>query len=564
MKIGILHTVGSPCGCAEAAEKGLKALGHQVIIASSEDIALMAEELSRGCDLIIDHTDTFRGRGLLRATVRLILEGHGARLVGSGAQACCLADNKIASKTCLGAAGIATPPGIVISSPDWTAPPWLTLPLVLKPAFEHMSRGVTVVGSIQEARVRAREMLDLFEQPIIAESYIQGKELAVSVLEGPEGLRVLPPLEWKLESGGNGFLTELGKLVEHSKERNDAVRATLSRDFLESLEGQVSMAFRALGLRDYARFDIKLTPGGTFYFLEANVTPSLEPLEALALSASWAGLDYPSLVKHMLSSALARYENFTVEGEATMTIELPTGPIKLLVPQGVHIPPPSTIRMAGLLDIQPGERVMELGCGTGILSIAAAKLGARHVVAVDIDTKALDITLYNARLNDVESQIEVRFGSWYEKAGDLAGMNKEEQWDAIIATPPQTPGSYHFGPRYGGPDGTHHLFRVINGARAFLNPQGGRLWLLAISLANPKSLLELLSRHFKSVAVVDQTERFFSPDEYESMAEGLFPYLLRLRSEGRADFCDLGDARHSFQNLFIRATMSEKDEKTDC
>ena len=111
MRIGVVHTIGSPCGCAEAVSTGLKALGHAVTIASSEEIEFRASELAADCDLVIDHTDTFRGRGLFRALVRLMLEGHGARLVGSGAQACFTADDKIASKACLASAGIITPIG---------------------------------------------------------------------------------------------------------------------------------------------------------------------------------------------------------------------------------------------------------------------------------------------------------------------------------------------------------------------------------------------------------------------------------------------------------------------
>jgi D-alanine-D-alanine ligase len=559
MRIGVVHTIGSPCGCAEAVSVGLKALGHKIILADSEEIEFRAPELARDCDLVIDHSDTFRGRGLFRTFVRLVLEGHGARLVGSGAQACFTADDKIASKACLAKAGITTPPGIVISSKQWKPPPWLRFPLVLKPAFEHMSRGVVVVATIREARSKAADMLDNFQQPIIAESYISGRELAVSVLEGPGGLEVLPPLEWKLGKQKHGFLTEAFKLAEPAEERQDAVRPAMSDDLLNQLNGHVRQAFRSLGLRDYARFDLRFSTGGTFYFLEANVTPSLEPLEALALSAQWAGLDYPSLVDRMLSAALDRYGNHTVVGETTMILELPTGPMELLVPKGVHTPPPSTIQLAGLLDIQPGERVVELGCGTGILSIAAAKLGAKHVVAVDIDTKALEATIHNARLNGVEKQIEARFGSWYETAGNEAATSgKREQYDAIIATPPQTPGSFPFGPRYGGPDGTKHLFAVIDGAQAFLAPQRGRLWLLAGSLANPKAVFMRMKERFKDVTIVHQTERPFSSDEYESIEKGLFEYLVDLRADGLADFQDLGGTRHVFHNFFIRASRAKK------
>jgi len=558
MHIGVVHTDGSPCGCAEAVAIGLKNLGHDVIIVNSEEIEFTAAELARKCDLVIDHTDTFRGRGLFRAFVRLMLEGHGARLVGSDAQACFTADDKIASKLCLDRAGIVTPPGIVIGSKQWRLPSWLRFPLVLKPAFEHMSRGVVVAETIREARSKATHMLKRFQQPILAESYISGRELAVSVLEGPHGLEIFPPLEWKLGEQRHGFLTEGFKLEEPAEERQDAVRAALSDKLMDQLENYVRQAFRALQLRDYARFDLKLSPGGTFYFLEANVTPSLEPLEAFALSAQWAGLDYPSLVDRMLSAALDRYGN-SKEGEATITLGFPTGPLELLIPQGVHAPPPSTIQLAELLDIQPGERVMELGCGTGVLSLVAAKLGAKRVVAVDINTIALEATVCNARLNSAEKQIETRFGSWYELLGNESKASKrKEQYDVIIATPPQTPGSYPFGPRYGGPDGTQHLFAVIDGAQAFLSKERGRLWLLAISLANPKAVFDRLKMRFHNVTLVRQTGRAFSADEYESIGKGLFQYLLQLRFHSVSEFEDIDDTRFMFYNYFIRASGPKK------
>jgi glutathione synthase/RimK-type ligase-like ATP-grasp enzyme len=113
MRIGIVHTLGSVCRCAESATKGLETLGHQSVLVNSEEIELRAYELGRECDLIIDHTDTFEGQGLCRALVRMLLENHGARIVGSDSRACLLADDKIAAKAKLAEAGISTPPGIV-------------------------------------------------------------------------------------------------------------------------------------------------------------------------------------------------------------------------------------------------------------------------------------------------------------------------------------------------------------------------------------------------------------------------------------------------------------------
>ncbi|HEY5497280.1 MAG TPA: tRNA (adenine(22)-N(1))-methyltransferase TrmK, partial [Syntrophales bacterium] len=115
-----------------------------------------------------------------------------------------------------------------------------------------------------------------------------------------------------------------------------------------------------------------------------------------------------------------------------MLIQLPSGLVELLIPQAVHMPPPSSIELARLLDVQPGDSVLDLGCGSGLLSIAAAKLEARQVIATDVDPSALAAARHNARINGLESRIELRAGSWFE------AVQEEERFDVIVATPPQT------------------------------------------------------------------------------------------------------------------------------
>jgi D-alanine-D-alanine ligase-like ATP-grasp enzyme/methylase of polypeptide subunit release factors len=552
MRIGIVRTVGSPCRCAEALSRGLESLGHEYWIADSEEIALWASELARRCDLVIDHTDTFHGQGLFRPLIRHLLETQGSRMVGSDAKACFLADDKMTSKTRLAEAGIPVPPGIVVRSKNWQLPQWLPPPLVLKPAYEHMSRGLCLAVTDAEAHAKASDLLESLHQPILVEKYISGRELAVSLLEGPGGLEVLPPLEWRVDGSGTEILSEAFKRIEPVGEgigeRKEALRADLPVDLEKDLESLVLRAFQVLGLRDYARFDIRLSLGGTFFFLEANTTPSLEPLEALALSARWAGMDYPALVRRMLSAALKRLKDRPVVKEKQMVIDLPSGPLDLTVPEGVHAPPQSSIELARILDAKTGEEVLELGCGAGLLSIAAAKLGARSVMATDIDPLALQTTLLNARRNGMEDRIRARAGSWYDALENgVCGP-----FDVILATPPQTPGPRPFGPRYGGPDGTKHLFTVVDGASAFLKP-GGRLWLLAITLANPSALLKRLGEKFASVSIVRQTERPFTAEEYDSMEEGLFSHFQTLFASGCSGFREAGPGKYLFMNLFIRA-----------
>jgi ribosomal protein L11 methyltransferase len=89
---------------------------------------------------------------------------------------------------------------------------------------------------------------------------------------------------------------------------------------------------------------------------------------------------------------------------------------------------PSTRMILAALDRRPPEpdaAVLDAGCGSGVLSVAAALLGARRVVAVDIDPAAVEATSANARTNGVAGRVDARLGSVGSVAGpfDLALVN---------------------------------------------------------------------------------------------------------------------------------------------
>jgi D-alanine-D-alanine ligase len=359
-------------------------------------------------------------------------------MVGSDAKASFLADDKIAAKAWLSAAGIPTPPGIIVTSKAWELPQWLDPPLVLKPAFEHMSRGLVLARNKSDALLKAADLLQRYGQPVLAEGYLPGRELAVSLLAGPKGVEVLTILEWKLEDIEKNMLSETFKQMDPPTE--SMMPANLPLDLEEDIGALARRAFEVLGLRDYARFDLRLTQSGTPFFLEANVTPSLEVGEAFARSAKWAGLDYPALIERLLSAAQSRYRPVREKREKHMTIDLPAGLVNLVVPKEVHVPPPSSIDLARLLDVHSGETVLDLGCGSGFLSIAAAKLGAKQVVAIDIDPRALAATVDNARRNGVHEKIQVLAGSRFEALENGPFKGHAETVRCHRATPPQTPG----------------------------------------------------------------------------------------------------------------------------
>jgi methylase of polypeptide subunit release factors len=99
--------------------------------------------------------------------------------------------------------------------------------------------------------------------------------------------------------------------------------------------------------------------------------------------------------------------------------------VRLRVAPGVFIPSPNGLFYAGHLRVRPGERVIDIGTGSGILGIWAAKAGAR-VVVTDTDPRAVAAARANAVLNGVE--LDARVGSLFADATD--------RFDAILANLP--------------------------------------------------------------------------------------------------------------------------------
>jgi len=75
--------------------------------------------------------------------------------------------------------------------------------------------------------------------------------------------------------------------------------------------------------------------------------------------------------------------------------------------------------------VRPGDRVIDIGTGTGILAIAAAHMGARPVLATDLDAVAVRVAAENVKINGFGDVIDVRCGDLLEVV--------EESADVVIA-----------------------------------------------------------------------------------------------------------------------------------
>lgn len=188
-----------------------------------------------------------------------------------------------------------------------------------------------------------------------------------------------------------------------------------------------------------------------------------------------------------------------------------------------------------------GRTVWEVGCGTGVLSALAGKLGARRVLATDVDAEAVALARRTGERNGVA--IETAVASLFE------GAPWSEPVDVLIADLPQKPvsgGSLPLG-QDGGPDGSRWLLPFLEGARSRLK-EDGRLYFFCHSLTHPQAL-QALHRLYRP-RLLSTMWRIFERDCYSSV----FTYLEKRRNEGLLRFWNLPDGRFAFLAMNFAAT----------
>jgi SAM-dependent methyltransferase len=96
-----------------------------------------------------------------------------------------------------------------------------------------------------------------------------------------------------------------------------------------------------------------------------------------------------------------------------------TGPFDFRVNPGVFAPTHTSRTIAEALDIREGDIVVDVGCGSGVLSFVAARLGAGRIVGCDISADAVEVARANAERLGLDDRCEFRVGSLLDPVGDV-------------------------------------------------------------------------------------------------------------------------------------------------
>jgi D-alanine-D-alanine ligase len=295
--------------------EALRQNGHHAFFHELSSEKALLDLARTDADLIFNLVEAYAGDDAKEAHVAAFLDLLGLCYTGAGPQALFLAQDKALAKKVFTFHGIRTPNfassfrGRIDHTDD------LEFPLIVKPGSEDGSVGIdagSVVKTVKEMMERIALVQEQFDRPALIEEFIEGREIYVGVL-GDRTPEALPPVELDLSKLPKGMPRIAGKEVKWEKgtEAYDVTRSAVARDLPEELVRRIQetalAAYGALGLRDYGRIDLRVTPEGGIYVIEANPNPWLSSEAELALAAAAAGRDYPQLIGEIADRAISRY-----------------------------------------------------------------------------------------------------------------------------------------------------------------------------------------------------------------------------------------------------------------
>ena len=231
-------------------------------------------------------------------TIQGMLDILNIPYTGSGVLASALSMDKIASKRLFQIAGIPTPEFRVVSKDKCHINPLENFPIVIKPSTEGSTIGISIVKKEDEFK-KALETAFCYDDNIICEKYIDGKEITVGILEE----KVLPVIEIIPKSGFYDFN------AKYKKESTDfVVPAELQEEKNAQIKQIALNAHKVLGCSGMSRSDMKLDSKLNPYVLEINTIPGLTETSLLPKAAQAAGISFMELCLRLLDLAIRKNE----------------------------------------------------------------------------------------------------------------------------------------------------------------------------------------------------------------------------------------------------------------
>ena len=235
---------------------------------------------------------------------------HGINITGSSRDVLKYDSNKVLAKTHLSNKGIRTAdyfiaiPGQFKTESDLPLP----FPLFLKPLDAANGNGIddqSFVTSFTEYESKISSLYSAFNQPVLAEEYLEGREYTVAVIKTPGEKLIVSAVEAIAPASGNG-LRILG--AQAKKDDSEELVKIEDNEVSNRVTALAINAFNALGARDFGRIDIKTSTTGKCFFMEANLVPGMTYGSSYFPEACRIanGLAYDKVVELLIAGGIAR------------------------------------------------------------------------------------------------------------------------------------------------------------------------------------------------------------------------------------------------------------------
>src|SRR5688572_17222034 len=283
-------------------------------LAIFDDLDLLRQKLQTfSPDVIFNLADQFRNNRSFDQHIVSFLAMKGIPFTGCGSTGLTLCKHKGISKKILSYHRIHTPDFVIVPrGRRILRPKRLKFPILVKPLKEEASYGIaqaSFVENDEQFQERVAFIHEKFDNDVIAEEYIEGRELYVSIL-GNLRLQVFPIRELVFRE----VPPDEPKIATYKAKWDESYRKRwgLENQFAEGLEPALvtniqqvcKRIYHLLTIDGYARLDLRVTSKNEVYFIEANPNPILAEDEDFAQSALKAGLSYPQLIERIIRVGL--------------------------------------------------------------------------------------------------------------------------------------------------------------------------------------------------------------------------------------------------------------------
>jgi D-alanine-D-alanine ligase len=292
--------------------------GAEILGVAGDDLASCLNKLKHiNPELIFNLTESLNQDSRNEIVFPAVLEMLNLPFTGSGALGLGLCLHKPKAKDILRSRGVPTPASCTIERAKDAAGVDLPYPLFVKLAREDASVGIRADNVVHNKRSlvrRIRALLEEFQQPVLIERYIEGREVNVTLL-GNARINALPFHEIdfsRLPPDRPRIVSYAAKWDESSPEymgTTPVPMKELTPTLKASIERAAIAAFRALELRDYGRVDFRVAEDGTPYVIDVNPNCDISPDAGVARAARAAGMKYPQLIGRICDIAWERYRN---------------------------------------------------------------------------------------------------------------------------------------------------------------------------------------------------------------------------------------------------------------